>query len=377
MADVFISSIQSGFEDVRAGARAGVENFGHRAVMAEMTGAAAASPQRALLNQVATADIFLLLVGPRYGARQASGLSATEEEFEEARRQGKPILVLRQDGELEPEQEEFLRRATGGWEGGILYDRFRDANDVGLAVVRALRNLEERGARAELEPVAIARAQELANSARREGYGHGGASARVVLVPLLGQRLLDAVALDDPALPDELAGSARAARLVSQSQGIDARVTAAGITLRVGERHSAGLTISIGANGEIVAEASVAGDDDQNLGSMRVVPERLEQAIRSAIAFAESVWQRVDPRGQVQEVAVTVAIPEAQHRSWGRGRGGSSISMGGMFSMPEMAIAPQPALVIRRADLARAETVARLVAEMRRVFVDAGAIDEA
>ena len=98
MADVFISSIQSGFEDVRAGARAGVENFGHRAVMAEMTGAAAASPQRALLDRVAAADIFLLLVGPRYGARQASGLSATEEEFEEARRQGKPILVLRQDG---------------------------------------------------------------------------------------------------------------------------------------------------------------------------------------------------------------------------------------------------------------------------------------
>ena len=74
---------------------------------------------------------------------------------------------------------------------------------------------------------------------------------------------------------------------------------------------------------------------------------------------------------------MTVAIPEAQHRSWGRGRGGNSISMGGMFSMPETAIAPQPALVIRRADLARDETVARLVAEMRRVFVDAGAVDEA
>ena len=376
MADVFISSIQGGFEDVRAGARAGVENFGHRAVMAETTGAAAASPQRALLDRVAAADIYLLLVGPQYGARQASGVSATEEEFDEARRRGKPILVLRQDGELEPEQEEFLRRATGGWEGGILYDHFRDASDVGLAVVRALRNLEERGARAELEPAAVARAQELATGARRDGYGHGGASARVVLVPLLGQRLLDAVALDDAALPDELAGSARAARLVSQSQGIDTRVTAAGITLMVGERHSGGLTISIGANGEIVAEASVAGDD-QNFGSMRVVPERLEQAIRSAIAFAESVWQRVDARGEVQEVAVTVAIPGAQHRSWGAGRGGSSISMGGMFSMPETAIAPQPALVIRRADLARDETIARLVAEMRRVFVDAGAVDEA
>jgi hypothetical protein len=188
-------------------------------------------------------------------------------------------------------------------------------------------------------------------------------------------RLLDAVALDDAALPDELASFARAARLVAQSEGIDARVTAAGITMTVGERHSPNLTISVGTSGEIVGEASVAGEDE-TFGSMRIVPERLEQAIRSAIAFAETVWQRFDPRGEVQDVAVTVAIPEAQHRSWGRGREGSSISMGGMFSMPEMAIAPEPALIVRRSDLARDETVTRLVAELRRLFVDAGAVDE-
>lgn len=375
MADVFISSIQAGFEDVRAAARAGVETYGHRAVMAETSGAATASPQRALLDRVAAADIFLFLVGPRYGARQASGLSATEEEFEEARRRGKPILVLVQEGAREPEQDEFLGRATGGWESGIFRDSFKDASDVGLAVVRALRNLDERGARAELEPAAVARAQELAAGPSREGYGHGGATARVVLVPLLVHRLLDAVALDDRELPDELAAAARNARLVPQSQGITPRVTAAGITLEVGERHSGGPTLAVGANGEIAAEASVAGND-QNFGSMRVVPERLEQAIRGAIAFAESVWRRIDTRGEVQEVAVTIAIPEAQHRSWGRGRGGNSISMAGMWSMPETAIAPQPALVVRRADLARDDTVARLVAEMRRIFADAGAVDE-
>ncbi|CAN5716546.1 hypothetical protein BH18ACT13_BH18ACT13_08070 [soil metagenome] len=375
VADVFISSIQDGFEDVRAAARAGVETYGHRAVMAETSGAAAASPQRALLDRVAAADIFLLLVGPRYGMRQASGLSATEEEFEEARRRGKPILVLVQEGESEPEQEAFVARATGGWEVGIFRDSFRDASDAGLTVVGALRNLDERGVRAELEPTAVARAQELAAGTRRDEYGQGGASARVILVPLLNHRLLDAVALDDRELPDELASAARAARLVPQSQGITPRVTAAGITLEVGERHSASLTLSAGPNGEVVAEASVAGDD-QNFGSMRIVPERLEAAIRGAMAFAESVWLRVDPRGEVQEVAVTVAIPQAQHKSWGRGRGENAISMGGMFSMPETAIAPQPARVLRRADLARDETITGLVAEMRRIFVDAGAVDE-
>src|SRR5699024_8345269 len=152
--------------------------------------------------------------------------------------------------------------------------------------------------------------------------------------------------------------------------GITPQVSAAGVQLHAGERY-AGRTLSVGANGEIVAEASVAGDD-QNFGSMRVVPERLEQAIRGKVVFAEEVWQRVDRRGEVQEEAVTLAIPDAQNKSWGRARGGNSLSMGGMFSMPAIAIVPEAARVLRRADLARDETVTGLVAEMRRLFVDAG-----
>ena len=76
MQTVFISSIQSGFEDVRAAARDGVESFGWRAVMAETVGATPASPQRGLLDRVAESDVVLLLIGPRYGASQESGLTA-------------------------------------------------------------------------------------------------------------------------------------------------------------------------------------------------------------------------------------------------------------------------------------------------------------
>ena len=371
---VFISSIQRGFGEVRAAARRGVESLGLRAVMAETVGAVAASPQRALLDRVAESDALVLLFGPQYGARQASGFSATEEEFDEARRRGIPILVLRQEGELEPEQQAFLDRATGGWEDGVLYGNFRDAGDVGLAVVRGLTNLRDRGVRATLAPAAQARAGELAVAAQREGYGRGSSIVRVVLVPLLDHRLLDATMLEDPELPETLAAAARAARLVPQSEGITPEVSAAGVQLWAGERHG-GQTLSIGAAGEIVAEASVAGDD-QNFGPMRVVPERLEQAIRGAVRFAHAVWLRTDPRGEVQDAAVALAIPEAQHKSWGAGRGGNSLAMGGMFRLPAVAVVPEPARVVRRADLARDEIVRWLVAEMRRLFLDAGAVDQ-
>jgi hypothetical protein len=233
-----------------------------------------------------------------------------------------------------------------------------------------LTNIRDRGARATLEPAAQDRAAAFAADARRQD----GSIVRVVLVPLIDQLLLQAAALEDRNLPEELAAAARAARLVQQSEGIATNVSAAGIQLHVGEQY-AGRALTVGANGEIVVEASVGGDD-RNFGSMRVLPERLEEAIRGAAAFAESAWKRIDRRGEVQEVAVMLAIPEAQHKSWGRGRGGNTISMGGMFSLPETAIAPEPARVLRRADLGREETTRGLVAEMRRLFVDAGAVDE-
>ena len=49
----------------------------------------------------------------------ASGLSPTKEEFEEAKRRNKPIVVLRQEVEMEPEQRKFLTRSTdGSWDEG-------------------------------------------------------------------------------------------------------------------------------------------------------------------------------------------------------------------------------------------------------------------
>lgn len=78
-----------------------------RAIMAETTGASAERPRRALLDQVREADIFLLLLGPHYGEPGESGRSPTEDEYEEEVRLGKPILVLKQNLELDPEQEAF------------------------------------------------------------------------------------------------------------------------------------------------------------------------------------------------------------------------------------------------------------------------------
>jgi Domain of unknown function (DUF4062) len=91
---VLISSVQRDYQDVRQAAREGVETLDYRALMAETVGAAPASSREALLEYVERTDVFLLIVGPRYGERGESGYSPTEEEFNHARQLGKPILVL-------------------------------------------------------------------------------------------------------------------------------------------------------------------------------------------------------------------------------------------------------------------------------------------
>jgi hypothetical protein len=149
---VFISSVIGGFEAVRQAAREAVESMGMRPVMAEMAGARPQSPQHALLGEVADADVYLLLLGARYGEPGASGVSPTEEEFAEAKRRNKPIVILRQDVAMEPAQQEFLARAGGGWEEGSLWDRFTDERDVGMKVVRALTNVRQLGDVRELAP---------------------------------------------------------------------------------------------------------------------------------------------------------------------------------------------------------------------------------
>ena len=134
---VFISSLNRGFEAFRDAAASGVETLGHQPIRAETFGAAPGSPQQACLAGVREADVLLLLLGAQYGHPQASGLSATHDEYREAR-DTKPVIVLiQQDVELEASQAKFIEEVQG-WEHGHFSAGFHDADDLQGRVIRAL-----------------------------------------------------------------------------------------------------------------------------------------------------------------------------------------------------------------------------------------------
>lgn len=362
---VFISSVVRGFEEVRQQAAEGVERLGMHPVRSERLAASSDSPRRALLDQIAAADIYLLLIGERYGDAEPS---PTEEEYEEAVRLHKPILVLVQEGPRDPEQKEFLSRVRGSWGDGALSGTFSGAEDVATAVAAALGR--QQAGIIEDAPAAQEKAQELAHGSDRSG-GSGGVAGRVALVPLRQTTLLDPEGLDAPGLGDDLATTLRGTGLVPQRIGLDAQVSGAGVQLR-GTDADSWVTpeATVLTSGAVVVVGSVAVEDAP-LGFSLVDPERLENFICQSGRFAKATWDQIDRQGEVSQVAVAVAIPEASYKGFGRGSG-SSMTMS--MSLPSVVVAPEPAEIVPRGQLDGDRLAQRIVAAIRRVFDDAGAV---
>lgn len=373
MKTVFISSIQRDFGDVREEAAKGVLSLRMHPVMAETAGASSASPQRALLDEVRDSDVFLLLLGPRYGDAGSSGDSPTEDEFNEAVRLGKPIFVLKQNVALEPAQEEFLNRTRGSWEQGRLSGSFDDSRDVGYAVVQALSGAA-RGAAT--DPGAAHRARAQAEDLAREGESRNqtasGSKARFIAVPVGEPTLLDALALDDGSLGDDLAMLARQARLVSNAMAVELATDSEGVRFTAKDaRAYETLTFVVSATGIVIAEGPVGGDS-QHFGSSEVSSARLTEFVESAQQFALRAWERIDPGHDVRQVAVAVAIPEAQHKVFTTAPLGNSMSYS--MRLPPTVVAPEPPRLCQREELGTEQATQRLVAEVKRKFADGDAV---
>jgi hypothetical protein len=359
---VFISSVIGGFEEVRGVAAAAVSASGLHPIRSEELSAAPASSQRALLDQVAGAEYYLLLVGPRYGEIPAGSTSPTEDEFLEASRLGKQILVLVQEADLEPRQREFLERIRGAWGEGVFYGTFAGAGDVGTKVGAALTQL--RSAVEEDAPAARERALALAGEQDRSGWNLPVA-VRIAFAPLRRTVLLVPVALEQQGLGDDVIAALRAGGSIPQSAGIVADVSSKGIQLGP-PSHQTGPRAQVCSDGAILINGSAASDD--SFGGMRISPDALAGFLTSAGRSAQLVWERIDARVEVGQVAVATCVPDAQHLAYGGS--GSSLSLAG--TVPSTVLGPDPPQLIPRAQLDQEATARQLQAAIRRVFADAG-----
>jgi hypothetical protein len=136
---VFLSSVRRGLEQERDNLPALIQAIGHECKRFEDYTAQPVPSRQACLRGVDQADVYLLVLGGRYGEPVFdSGLAPTEEEFTRARQRGIPMLVFVKQGvEVEPRQQAFIDRVQE-YTGGRFRAGFTSAVDLQPKVVQAL-----------------------------------------------------------------------------------------------------------------------------------------------------------------------------------------------------------------------------------------------
>jgi len=129
------------FAEERQAAKTAVTLLRRQPIMAEDFGARPHSPQSACLEGVRTSDIYIGVFGRRYGyVAPTSGLSATEEEFNEARQRGIPMLCFVSTCEKDPDQQRFLNRVMA-YEDGFSIAHYDSSAHLKDKIVQSLHDV--------------------------------------------------------------------------------------------------------------------------------------------------------------------------------------------------------------------------------------------
>jgi hypothetical protein len=126
---IFISSTVKDLQRERDAIERAIKELHYKAVRSEKVGSQSATPREICALMAQECDIYLAILGRRYGYILPEGISATEFEFNTAQEAGKPILLYHKSApDIDPEQQAFLDRLSG-FDTGYYIRKFDD-NDV-------------------------------------------------------------------------------------------------------------------------------------------------------------------------------------------------------------------------------------------------------
>jgi hypothetical protein len=308
---VFISSVITGYEIFRDAAAAAIESLGHEVIRAEDFGASPATPQQACLGGVREADAVVLLVGARYGAAQPSGLSATHEEYHEAR-ESKPLLVFVECGAVrEPEQEAFLTEVRG-WAGGQMTEDFETAEGLRAAVTRQLHRFEMS------QQVGTADPNEMQGRAMQLLPGDDRNSHKSALILAVAggprQSILRPAKIESTDLYEELLQRASFGphRLLDTRHGTQRAIRGDALLL---EQPDASILLNEEGSVRIMIPAH-AQDDDSLTSLMVIIHEVIEERLTQGLRYVDHVLDHIDPTHRLTRLAIVVAVHGAEHMGW-------------------------------------------------------------
>jgi hypothetical protein len=367
---VFISSLISGFGSYRDAARRAVTTLRHEAVMAEDFGAQPNSSQIACLQGVRSADLVVLILGPDYGfVPSGSTLSATHQEYREAR-ETRPILAFIQQGiDPQPEQKSFIDEVQA-WEGGLFRSGFIDAADLQDGITRALHDFTLANAVGPIDQDQLV-SQAVALIPQDQRGQSSSTSLEVSIVGGPTQRTLRPLQMEDPALGEHLEQSALYGenRLFDRTRG--SVVNLDGSDLVVGQER--GASIRLTEQGSMLFRLSLEDAESRDrmggFGGLVIIEEVVRERLGAALGYAAATIERIDPTQRLTHLGVAAHISGAQYRAW-QTRARQAASSGCMqMGMGQEERSPIT-MVVRRAGLRLDQTplIEDILVPLRRQF---------
>ena len=119
---VFVSSVMAGMTAEREAVRAAVEGAGGKVSMFERFGGRDDDAETAYLARVRASDIYVGVLGNRYGQPERTGYSPTHTEYREAIKAGLRISVWATTDDMDGRQQDFLNEIRTFHTTGSYFD---------------------------------------------------------------------------------------------------------------------------------------------------------------------------------------------------------------------------------------------------------------
>ena len=296
---------------MRDAAASAIRSLGYEAVRSEDFTASPDSARSRCLQAVRQADAMVLILGSEYGSVQDSGLSATHEEYREARDSGAVLAFVEGGVESDSKQREFISEVQN-WDQGQYTSSFSDAADLEGKVTLSLHKFAlAKATTAPLDEEALAvRSKELIPNLP-SGLG---ALLAVSVASGPSRQVLSAVELADDDLHCFLRAEALTGNYSVLRPEVGTRFSTGGDTLTLGQ--DGGALVCLDEAGRMLVVQRIHDDNAWNRGVPALIVETVGEQIARSMRLTDRILEHVDQPKRLSHIVVTAALLRASHLAW-------------------------------------------------------------
>lgn len=307
---IFISSLISSMVPFRAAAKEAIEQVNCEAVMAEDFGAKPTTPQIACLQGVRQSAAVVLLMGEHYGEVQPSGLSATHEEYREAREQRPVFGFVQQVDKRDPEQTAFIDEA-GKWASGLFWEPFSTPDELRHLITKRLHGWIVATATGPVDEQAMLQDALAALPEEQRGYSQFGRTLVLSIASGPKQAILRPSELESRQLADDITQAALfgQTKLFSTERPNVVQVRAHALVLSHDEGNG---EVRLEPEGTVTIRMplSLAGHGQV------IIEEDVANTLAKSLRYGVWLLNKVDPTQRLTHSALAVKITGGDGGTW-------------------------------------------------------------